>query len=131
MDLQAGQPAKGGGTGARETMKQRAPLRKKLQKITNKILEESITPFVRTRFPEVCGRVSEGRGCTPCFSLVRKYVIPTSPILTPARILGVPQFIPTPSLHSALRPLVCLVWLILYQHHPYTQPCDRSYAWCG
>lgn len=55
-----------------DVIKARKRAREKLSKIMDPILETRLTPYVQQRFPGVCtGRA--GRGCTPCFSLVRKY----------------------------------------------------------
>eukprot|EP00949_MAST-11_sp_MAST-11-sp1_P002617 g2617.t1 len=48
------------------------PARKRLREITEKILEERITPMVRQRYPKECSSAL-GRRCTPCYSLIRKY----------------------------------------------------------
>ena len=50
----------------------RRPMREALKKLTQPILDERITPLVRQLFPEACGR-GDGRACTPCWSLVRRY----------------------------------------------------------
>ena len=36
------------------------------------ILEQRLTPYVRSAYPVACGR-GVGRACTPCYSLVRRY----------------------------------------------------------
>jgi hypothetical protein len=69
----------------------RAPLRKRLRALMDPLVEERITPFVRQRYPEACGRAStagehngigvvsgataedDSRACTPCWSLVKRY----------------------------------------------------------
>jgi len=57
-----------------EAVKQRKPLRAKLKRIMDPILSERITPYIRQRYPDVCGKdVVEGRQCTPCYSLIRRY----------------------------------------------------------
>ena len=50
----------------------RRPMREALKNLTQPILDERITPLVRRLFPEACGR-GDGRACTPCWSLVRRY----------------------------------------------------------
>jgi len=38
------------------------------------VLSERITPYIRQRFPDVCGPdVTDDRQCTPCYSLIRRY----------------------------------------------------------
>jgi hypothetical protein len=54
------------------SLAQRRSLRKQILSITKPILEERITPFVRSQFPEACSK-GPGRTCTPCYSLVRRY----------------------------------------------------------
>jgi TPR repeat protein len=54
------------------SLAQRRALRKQILSITKPILEERITPFVRSRYPEACGK-GPGRTCTPCYSLIRRY----------------------------------------------------------
>ena len=46
-----------------------------LQAILGPILEDRITPFVRAAYPEICGNADVGRGCTPCYSLIRRYKV--------------------------------------------------------
>lgn len=48
----------------------RSALRQKLMKIAQPILSERITPLVNERFSESC----DGGKCTPCFSLIRRYL---------------------------------------------------------
>ena len=55
-----------------DALKTRTPLREKLRAITQPLLDEKITPFVRERYPEAC-RKGAGRACTPCYSLIRRY----------------------------------------------------------
>ena len=48
-----------------EAIKQRKPLREKLKKIMDPILASRITPYIRQRYPDVCGPdVDDGRLCT-------------------------------------------------------------------
>jgi hypothetical protein len=84
IELRQGKPSKSDAEGssmrAEAKMKLRAKMRKKLQDITHPILRERITPYVRQRYPHICGgEDAEGnedptRACTPCFSLIRRYV---------------------------------------------------------
>ena len=50
----------------------RVPVRAALEEILAPIIESRITPFVRRRFPDACGR-NPLRLCTPCSSLIRRY----------------------------------------------------------
>jgi hypothetical protein len=50
----------------------RNPLRQQLRALTQPILDEVLTPFVRQHYPVACGK-GAGRRCTPCYSLVRRY----------------------------------------------------------
>ena len=54
------------------SLAQRRALRKQIMSITKPILEERITPFVRSLYPEACSKGPE-RTCTPCYSLIRRY----------------------------------------------------------
>lgn len=47
-------------------------LRKNIRKLLDPVLETIITPFVRQRYKGQCNK-GEGRGCTPCYSLIRRY----------------------------------------------------------
>ncbi|GAX26325.1 hypothetical protein FisN_16Lh164 [Fistulifera solaris] len=51
-----------------EQAEHRRELRQALQNIAQPILEERITPYVNQRFPTCQGR------CTPCYSLIRRYL---------------------------------------------------------
>lgn len=51
----------------------RQPVRDALAAITRPIVVDRITPWVRARYAEQCAR-GGGRDCTPCFSLVRRYL---------------------------------------------------------
>jgi hypothetical protein len=70
--------------------KAHAHTRAALRKHMDPIVAERITPFVRQRYPQACGRVAEAadrdgigvvagtsdassRECTPCYSLVKRY----------------------------------------------------------
>eukprot|EP00587_Corethron_hystrix_P001982 CAMPEP_0113319966 /NCGR_PEP_ID=MMETSP0010_2-20120614/13954_1 /TAXON_ID=216773 ORGANISM="Corethron hystrix, Strain 308" /NCGR_SAMPLE_ID=MMETSP0010_2 /ASSEMBLY_ACC=CAM_ASM_000155 /LENGTH=633 /DNA_ID=CAMNT_0000177635 /DNA_START=92 /DNA_END=1990 /DNA_ORIENTATION=- /assembly_acc=CAM_ASM_000155 len=50
----------------------RRPLREKLNKIIQPILNDKVTPFVRAQYPDICDG-EKGRKCTPCYSLIRRY----------------------------------------------------------
>jgi TPR repeat protein len=57
-------------------MEARRSVREKLDHIMRPILDERITPLVRERYPELCGKIggtSNPRACTPCYSLIRRY----------------------------------------------------------
>lgn len=47
----------------------------RLQALMRPILDERLTPLIRTRYPNVCESRARGpnRHCTPCYSLVRRY----------------------------------------------------------
>ena len=49
----------------------RSRLRQQLSAIMDPTLDERITPFVQSHFPQHCG--TEDRSCTPCYSLIRRY----------------------------------------------------------
>ena len=53
--------------------KKRQLMRKRVAAITQPIMHERITPFVRARYPQLCGQ-SAARACTPCHSIVRRYM---------------------------------------------------------
>jgi hypothetical protein len=53
-------------------LKERRPVRERLQNLTRPYLDSVLTPFVRQRYPEVCNR-GNNRDCTPCYSLIRRY----------------------------------------------------------
>ena len=59
-------------TETRDHLEARRPLRRGLRKITEHILADRITPFVRKWYPDQCDQ-GAGRECTPCWSLVRRY----------------------------------------------------------
>ena len=59
-------------TETRDHLEARRPLRRGLKKITEHILADRITPFVRKWYPDQCDQ-GAGRECTPCWSLVRRY----------------------------------------------------------
>ena len=54
---------------------ERRDLARKIRGILDPYLEDVLTPFVRARYPEACGGSAreEGRECTPCYSLIRRY----------------------------------------------------------
>ena len=54
---------------------ERRDLARKIRDILDPYLEDVLTPFVRARYPEACGGSAreEGRECTPCYSLIRRY----------------------------------------------------------
>ena len=54
------------------TFAQRQPLRQRLKALTQPVLDQVITPFVEQNYPDTCGK-GQGRKCTPCYSLVRRY----------------------------------------------------------
>lgn len=57
--------------------KKRKKLRQSLRNITDAILAQLITPFVRSHYPKVRQRkFMEDRWCTPRFSLIRRYCYP-------------------------------------------------------
>lgn len=47
-------------------------LRQRIGAITRPIMQDRITPFVRARYPSLCGK-SAARTCTPCHSIIRRY----------------------------------------------------------
>jgi hypothetical protein len=55
------------------SLAERRALRKQILSITKPILEERITPFVQSQYPEACSGRGPGRTCTPCYSLIRRY----------------------------------------------------------
>jgi TPR repeat protein len=55
------------------SLAQRRALRKQIMSITKPLLEERITPFVQSRYPEACAGKGHMRNCTPCYSLIRRY----------------------------------------------------------
>ena len=83
LELRQGNPSKSSldGSKARElaVMESRESIRRRLREIVDPILEERLTPYVRQRYPEICGGADSSkheddeRACTPCFSLLRKY----------------------------------------------------------
>ena len=70
LELRKGNPAKG--QFSARMMKSRVKLREKLRRITEPILEERITPYVRMHYKDICDQ-KDGRRCTPCYSLIRRY----------------------------------------------------------
>ena len=56
-----------------EYRRKRAPVRSALADITKPIVEDRITPWVRMQYGDQCAR-GGGRDCTPCFSIVRRYL---------------------------------------------------------
>ena len=59
----------------RAKLEQRAPLRRQIRLITDRIVEDKLTPFVRQHYPNICGGKNDpDRKCTPCYSLLRRYV---------------------------------------------------------
>ncbi len=70
-NLRRGEPSKGL---YHEDMVQRTELRQKIRKLLDPILDGKITPYVRKRYAERCGEDKKGRSCTPCYSLIRRYV---------------------------------------------------------
>jgi hypothetical protein len=70
-NLRRGEPSKG--VYPEDTV-QRSELRQKLRKLLDPILDGKITPYVRQRYAERCGEEKPGRSCTPCYSLIRRYV---------------------------------------------------------
>lgn len=56
-----------------DALKHRDKLRDNIKAITQPILDEVLTPFVRERFPKLCQKKGIGRKCTPCYSLIRRY----------------------------------------------------------
>lgn len=70
-NLRAGLGSKTGGTMSDEG-EARVTLRKKIRVLLDPVLEEIVTPFVRERYTEQCGK-GKGRECTPCYSLIRRY----------------------------------------------------------
>ncbi len=85
-ELRAGKPSKHGWTTHDQKVKRRV-LRTKLKRVTEKILSERITPYVRKTYPNICSGYDadgfggeaavsgggNGRACTPCYSLLRRY----------------------------------------------------------
>jgi hypothetical protein len=79
IELRNGKPSKADPTSSSASEKQkmelRAPLRRQIRLITDPILQERITPFVRQAYPDLCGSGKDStRQCTPCYSLLRRYV---------------------------------------------------------
>lgn len=80
IELRNGKPSKGFNSIGHSkkdinNMELRAPLRRQIRLITDPILNERITPFVRKMYPKQCGiEKGEERQCTPCYSLLRRYV---------------------------------------------------------
>ena len=78
IELRKGEPSKGDIMGspmrAQAKLKLREKMRKRLQEITNPILQERITPYIQQKYPKICGGTDPSRACTPCFSLIRRYV---------------------------------------------------------
>ena len=57
-----------------KALAERRVLRQKLKAITQPYIDTVITPFVRDKYPEQCNNhTAEGRACTPCYSLIRRY----------------------------------------------------------
>lgn len=56
-----------------DSKKSRVELRQNIKNILDPHLHNVITPFVQTIYPEKCGHAREGRACTPCYSLIRRY----------------------------------------------------------
>ena len=55
--------------------RERQRFRERLDAVMQPILQERLTPYVRQRFAEQCGQGrEEARRCTPCYSLVRRYL---------------------------------------------------------
>jgi hypothetical protein len=88
-----------------EALQRRTPLRQQqLRDLTQPILDEIITPFVRQRYPEICSNhkqdesdEDDNRLCTPCYSLIRRYrqwrtkfPLPTLRRACPGHSRGVP-----------------------------------------
>jgi hypothetical protein len=77
LELRQGRPSKPewNSRKAPAELQSRASLQRRVRNITDPILHERLTPFVRQQFPSVCGGdASSERLCTPCFSLLRRYV---------------------------------------------------------
>ena len=67
--LRQGQPSKGN---PNENMNERRELRAKLRALTDKYSYGILTPFLEKWYgKEKCGK--DGRHCTPCYSLIRRY----------------------------------------------------------
>ena len=66
--LRQGKPSK---SDPGEDMAGRASLRNYLRQLTDPVLDQIITPFVRANYPNLCN--TPGRLCTPCYSLIRRY----------------------------------------------------------
>lgn len=66
--LREGKPSKG----APENMEERRELRSKLRALTDKYAYKILMPFLEKWYgKDACGR--DGRKCTPCYSLIRRY----------------------------------------------------------